>query len=143
MMRPRLTMEVPDFGGRQLCSQLDPDSFFPDESLEEQRAHELVPICGACPVRDKCLEWALAHSEAGIWAATTAAERRRARRKAGTRVQTQQQRAAASRRTVRDLAGKGLTSRQIIDQTGLHEQTVWRAMRALRQDAHTSRQQVA
>lgn len=142
-MRPRMTMEVPDFGGQQLCNKVDPELFFPDESLEDQRAHELMPICGACPVRDKCLEWALSHSEAGIWAATTPAQRRRARRKAGTRVQTQQQRAAATRRTVRDLAGKGLSARQIVDQTGIHEQTVWRAMRALRQDAHEPRQQVA
>lgn len=39
---------------------------------------EAKPICGSCPARQSCLEYALADlSLVGIWAATTLAERRR------------------------------------------------------------------
>lgn len=47
--------------------------FFPTrgEDVEAARA-----ICRPCPVRDDCLEYALANGEQGIWGGTTGQERR-------------------------------------------------------------------
>lgn len=47
-----------------------------DDALAESKR-----VCGPCPVRDSCLEYALADKELqGIWAATTPDMRRRLRR---------------------------------------------------------------
>lgn len=135
------SFNLPDFGGQQACLQVDPELFFPDQPGQEQfRAKELQSLCTQCPVVTQCLEYALANTVSGVWAATTTAQRRKLRKRAGS-TNPQQQRAARDRATVQDLARKGLTSRQIIDQTGLHEQTVWRALRAMptSQSATTSR----
>lgn len=129
--------ELPDFGGRQICSTVDPDLFFPDKPGQEAiHARKLAPMCQACPVKDLCLKYALEHSVEGIWAGTTTRQRRQLRRDSGARIDSQQARAAKSRATVHTLAAKGLNARQIVDQTGLHEQTVWRALRAFHADAH-------
>lgn len=124
--------ELPDFGGQQSCLSVDPELFFPDQGgLEQSRADELSDLCGECPVRDACLEYALAHNVSGIWAGTTTAQRRTLRRRSGVTINAQQQRLARARRTVADLTGRGLTSEQIIAQTGIHEQTVYRVRRQL------------
>lgn len=127
----RKPMELPDLGGSGPCRDVDPELFFPDESLEEARAKELMSLCDGCPVAERCLEYALSRAEAGIWAGTTTAQRKKIRRRARLN-NPQQQRTAATRAQVHALAAKGLTSRQIIDQTGLHERTVSRAMRSFR-----------
>jgi WhiB family redox-sensing transcriptional regulator len=49
-------------------------------------------LCTACPVAADCLKWALAHpdlSPEGIWAGTTAAQRRKLRRRLIDRLGTQ------------------------------------------------------
>lgn len=131
---------LPDFGGRQDCTGLDPDLFFPDAPGQEQfRAREVAALCGSCPVRDACLEYALANNVVGVWAGTTTAERRDLRRRAGISANQQQRRSARSRQTVAELARKGFTSEQIIAHTGLNEQTVYRVLRKV----HTGRDRVA
>jgi WhiB family redox-sensing transcriptional regulator len=57
------------------CRGLDPDIFYPasDEEAEEAKA-----VCGVCPVRQACLEYALANRERdGVWGGATERERRR------------------------------------------------------------------
>jgi WhiB family redox-sensing transcriptional regulator len=57
-------------------------TFFPsnDEELAAAKA-----ICAACPVRDKCLEWAMAtRQDDGVWGGLTEVERRRLRRRRRT-----------------------------------------------------------
>jgi len=57
------------------CRGLDPGIFYPpsDEEAEEAKA-----ICAICPVRQPCLEYALAHRERdGVWGGATERERRR------------------------------------------------------------------
>ena len=54
---------------------MDPDIFYPasDEEAEEAKA-----ICAQCPVRQACLEYALANRERdGVWGGATERERRR------------------------------------------------------------------
>lgn len=57
-----------------LCSQSDPDVFFPDKggSLGEAKA-----ICRECEVRYECLNYALNNNiNYGIWGGTSERERR-------------------------------------------------------------------
>lgn len=61
-----------------LCTQVDPEAFFPTRDPDLTRAAKAV--CHGCPVRIECLEMALADpSLAGIWGGTTADERARMR----------------------------------------------------------------
>jgi WhiB family redox-sensing transcriptional regulator len=57
------------------CRGLDPEVFYPatDEDAEEAKA-----VCAQCPVRQLCLEHALARRERdGVWGGMTERERRR------------------------------------------------------------------
>ena len=59
------------------CRGLDVEVFYP-VSDEEADAAEAKLICAQCPVRQACLEHALAAREReGIWGGTTERERRR------------------------------------------------------------------
>jgi WhiB family redox-sensing transcriptional regulator len=60
---------------RAACRGVDPDVFYPvsDEETEVAKA-----ICAQCPVREACLEYALANRERdGVWGGATERERRR------------------------------------------------------------------
>ncbi len=60
---------------RAACRGVDPDIFFP---ASEEEAEPAKAICGQCPVRQACLEYALANREReGIWGGATERERRR------------------------------------------------------------------
>ena len=59
------------------CRGISADVFYPD-SEEEIDAAEAKAICADCPVRQACLEYALAHREReGVWGGATERERRR------------------------------------------------------------------
>lgn len=60
---------------RAACLHDDPELFFPDCTAGPvvDRAKR---ICGSCPVRARCLDWALSNGVAsGIWGGRTEAER--------------------------------------------------------------------
>jgi WhiB family redox-sensing transcriptional regulator len=58
-----------------LCSQTDPESFFPDKGGSTKAAKA---VCARCPVRAECLEHALAHEERfGVWGGLSERERYR------------------------------------------------------------------
>ncbi|MGH9067676.1 MAG: WhiB family transcriptional regulator [Acidimicrobiales bacterium] len=60
---------------RAACRGLDPDIFYP---VDDEDAEEAKAVCGGCPVRQACLEHALAHRERdGVWGGATERERRR------------------------------------------------------------------
>ncbi len=68
---------------RAICRDTDPDLFFPVGTT----GHALVQIdrakqvCGECPVRVECLEFALeTNQDSGIWGGTSEEERRAIRR---------------------------------------------------------------
>jgi len=61
------------------CRSADPETFFPEgrsgPALRESAKAKL--ICGTCPVRAPCLDWALDHGAAfGIWGGFAEDERR-------------------------------------------------------------------
>ena len=60
---------------RAACRGVDPDVFYP---ASDEEAEEAKSICGVCPVREACLEYALANRERdGVWGGATERERRR------------------------------------------------------------------
>ncbi|HUQ39318.1 MAG TPA: WhiB family transcriptional regulator [Acidimicrobiales bacterium] len=57
------------------CRGLSTDIFYP---VSDEDADEAKSVCAICPVRESCLEFALAHREReGIWGGATERERRR------------------------------------------------------------------
>jgi WhiB family transcriptional regulator, redox-sensing transcriptional regulator len=63
---------------RALCAQTDPEAFFPEKGGSTREAKR---ICLGCEVRDRCLDYALAHDERfGIWGGLSERERRRLKR---------------------------------------------------------------
>jgi WhiB family redox-sensing transcriptional regulator len=64
---------------RAACLHADPELFFPEVlgAIGADRTSQAKQFCAGCPVRDKCLGWALGTGEAyGIWGGTTPDERR-------------------------------------------------------------------
>lgn len=73
-----MTRVVPPPAWRQhaRCKGVDPEVFHPSE--EDDDAAEAKAICAQCPVREACLEHALAVREKhGVWGGLTERERRR------------------------------------------------------------------
>jgi WhiB family redox-sensing transcriptional regulator len=69
----------PDFWQeRAACFGVEPDVFFP---ISEEEAGPALAFCGACPIREECLSWALKNGERyGVWGGTTEQQRRRLQR---------------------------------------------------------------
>jgi WhiB family transcriptional regulator, redox-sensing transcriptional regulator len=60
------------------CLDADPEAFFPEKGGSTREAKR---ICAICPVREECLDYALANEERfGIWGGLSERERRRAKR---------------------------------------------------------------
>jgi WhiB family transcriptional regulator, redox-sensing transcriptional regulator len=60
---------------RAACRGVDPDIFYP---ASEEEAEAAKAVCAVCPVREPCLEYALANRERdGVWGGATERERRR------------------------------------------------------------------
>ncbi len=68
-----------------LCRGVETELFFPAGELGEEpvrHAEAAKAVCAQCPVREACLEYALATDQPfGIWGGTTEAERRSIRRR--------------------------------------------------------------
>jgi WhiB family redox-sensing transcriptional regulator len=57
------------------CRSLPPETFFPSDGVGVEIARR---ICADCPVKDPCLEYAMAnHIDHGVWGGTSERERRR------------------------------------------------------------------
>ncbi len=73
----RKAQERPNLAWQSLarCRGVPADVFYP---LTEEDEVEAKQICGVCPVREACLEHAIASREhEGIWGGLTERERRR------------------------------------------------------------------
>ncbi|MCL4449450.1 MAG: WhiB family transcriptional regulator [Actinobacteria bacterium] len=61
------------------CRDISPDVFFPSDGVGVEVARR---ICVDCPVKQPCLEYALAnHIDHGVWGGTSERERRRIARR--------------------------------------------------------------
>lgn len=57
------------------CKGIDPEVFYP---VSDEDSDEAKSICGECPVRLQCLEYAIvARERDGVWGGATEKERRR------------------------------------------------------------------
>jgi Zn ribbon nucleic-acid-binding protein len=61
------------------CRDVPSEIFFPEQE-DEQALALAKSYCNVCPVRNMCLRSALAHSDEGLWAGTTTAQRHALRR---------------------------------------------------------------
>lgn len=60
-----------------LCTQADPEAFFPNKGDSPKAAKK---VCADCPVRAQCLAWSLANDEHfGVWGGLTEHDRRKMR----------------------------------------------------------------
>ena len=81
-----LTLANADYTWRRdaICRDTDPDLFFPVGTtgyalVQIDRAKE---VCGECPVKVDCLDYALeTNQDSGIWGGTSEEERRSLRRR--------------------------------------------------------------
>ena len=73
-----LVWEPMDWANRGKCRDLKTDIFFAEGG---KKAMEAKLVCASCPVREKCLDYAIRNYEMyGIWGGHTAPERRDLRR---------------------------------------------------------------
>jgi WhiB family redox-sensing transcriptional regulator len=65
------------------CRSIDPDLFFPIGTTGTALDHIAAAkaVCGACPVKAECLEFALeTNQDSGVWGGASEEERRQIRR---------------------------------------------------------------
>jgi WhiB family transcriptional regulator, redox-sensing transcriptional regulator len=68
-----------DWRDRAACRDADPELFFPVSSIGPgaRQIAEAKAVCAGCPVRDRCLDYALANGlDHGVFGGTTDEERR-------------------------------------------------------------------
>lgn len=70
-------MQAPMWMAVARCRSLDSDVFFPRDGVGVEAAKT---VCSSCPVRQQCLEYAVANGiEHGVWGGASERERRRIR----------------------------------------------------------------
>lgn len=70
-----ITIPMPDWYERAICAQTDPEAFYPEAGCNPEPAKK---VCATCPVRRRCLEWALGNGETfGVWGGTTYKQRQK------------------------------------------------------------------
>jgi WhiB family transcriptional regulator, redox-sensing transcriptional regulator len=79
------TFEWDDAGWREgaACRDADPNLFFPmgTTGVAVDEIESAKAVCRSCPVRKRCLEFALVtNQEAGVWGGTSEEERRKLRK---------------------------------------------------------------
>lgn len=74
-----------DWMQQGVCSSADPEAWFPTTGMSAAPAKQ---VCNGrrgvppCPVRERCLAWALEKDEGfGVWGGTSERERRKLKRK--------------------------------------------------------------
>lgn len=71
-------LKPPAWTEHALCSQTDPEAFFPKKGANGLLLKRVRDICAICPVKQDCLDAALAGGIShGIWGGTTGKQRRR------------------------------------------------------------------
>ena len=72
-----------DWQSHGRCLDEDPELFFPigETGPAVEQVAEAKAVCRACPVRDRCLDWALEQGvDHGVWGGLAGDERRALRR---------------------------------------------------------------
>ena len=73
--------------GEAICASVDPEAWFPPKGASTREAKAICRGQGGrpgCPVRLKCLEYALANDDRfGVWGGMSERERRNLKRRSG------------------------------------------------------------
>ncbi len=79
MMAMTILAPALDWRELALCRGVDPGIFHPELEEEDERASDAArAVCMQCPVREACLEHAIAVREKhGVWGGLSSRERRR------------------------------------------------------------------
>jgi WhiB family redox-sensing transcriptional regulator len=72
-----LPPDLEDWKSFGACVGVDPNIFYPTEERNQEQVERALSYCGACAVREICLDYALTNKEYGIWGGTIEKERRR------------------------------------------------------------------
>ncbi|MFC4335828.1 WhiB family transcriptional regulator [Salininema proteolyticum] len=75
-----------DWRHEAICRDEDPELFFPigDSGPALSQVELAKSVCNRCPVRESCLEWALATGQdAGVWGGLSELERRALKQRDG------------------------------------------------------------
>jgi len=75
----------PAFDGSEVCSQVDPEIWFP--TARNQTGAMAKKLCLSCPWLEKCQNYAVQVDVVGIWGATNEKERSRMRKKQKIKVE--------------------------------------------------------
>ncbi|WP_025273766.1 WhiB family transcriptional regulator [Haloglycomyces albus] len=73
-----------DWRHEAVCRDEDPELFFPigDTGPALVQVEKAKAVCNRCPVREQCLQWALASGQdAGVWGGLSEVERRELKRR--------------------------------------------------------------
>lgn len=134
--------EPPKWQESALCAQSDPEAWFPEKGGSVKEAKR---ICGLCPVREECLQFALDNNERfGVYGGLSERERRklqtqpdyRAGREGGW---VQRPRVDRDAEIIR-LSAEGASAAEVAEQVGVAQRTV---VRARSRHAATVQQQTA
>ncbi|MEV0966961.1 MULTISPECIES: WhiB family transcriptional regulator [unclassified Streptomyces] len=77
-------MEYENWRHDAACRDEDPDLFFPigNSGPALLQVAEAKAVCARCPVRERCLEWAMSHGQdSGVWGGLGEDERRALKRR--------------------------------------------------------------
>jgi WhiB family redox-sensing transcriptional regulator len=120
------TNATPDWDSA-LCAQTDPALFFP-EGMGAQitiQVKQAKAICGRCPIRDGCLQWALeTRQPVGIWGGMDEKERRQA---LGTEL-VQSEVCWEQQGWIEEQLAAGVSQRRVCDELGVSRMTLARCI---------------
>jgi WhiB family redox-sensing transcriptional regulator len=137
------TKPASDWRNLAACRKVDPDLFFPigENMAARRQAEEAKAHCRPCPVREKCLEWALkARQDAGVWGGMSEPERRAIHGRYGAGYWAQRPRGIAAqmydtrRNELVALVEQGLSPKDIAVAMKTNAQTVNRLLERLAAD---------
>lgn len=142
-----------DFMAHAACRGLDPNLFMPEIGDPGTEAKLICngrpntrkkPALPVCPVKDKCLEYALQLPSpvVGIWGGTSERERRLIRREASVRVRTRKQPTEDNtepHHAWQQLDQDNVTAPALRNLVNLVHETHFRARREARENARASR----
>jgi WhiB family redox-sensing transcriptional regulator len=121
--------EGTDWRDDALCTEVDPDIFFPTSSGVPYLAKQ---VCLACPVRQQCLDFAMSTPVEGVWGGTTVSERKARAKATGGQYRTLSDSDVRLReQRVLDLHATGLLDTEIGKEMGIAKETVQRIRKRL------------
>lgn len=120
-----------DWRAYAACATTDPELFFPigDGPGAQAQTAEAKRVCARCPVRDRCLNWALDTGQtSGVWGGLSEGDRLRLRRRRPP-VETEMDRCYSRKAWIRRQLAAGVSKKTIASQLGVQAVAITKAVR--------------